>query len=148
MRNTIYGPIFSWLKDLQERVETIDPLRYEEEIKIFEIMSHFLFSIVKDGIRKKISDVISRTEKYEKIRQATEIKIKEIIRRNIIQIHKMDTENIPNVTMIVGRVHVAWMTLLMMIFHGMTPEASIAFWAHLLSLETGFIMLGLLQLKG
>ena len=34
----------------------------------------------------------------------------------------MDTENTPTVSMLIGGVHVAWMSLSMMILHDITPE--------------------------
>jgi hypothetical protein len=67
-------------------------------------------------------EIISRTEKYESIRQATELRLNKTIRKKIIQIHKMDTENTPTVSMLIGGVHVAWMSLSMMILHDITPE--------------------------
>lgn len=125
MRDLIYGPMFVELNDTLERVKEVQPLLMETRDNLDAVLSHYLYPIVNNDLRTKLLSILDRYEKYSGIRRATEVLIRDFIKDEIQEIHKIDigsNENTPSISLLIGKVHVAWTSLQRILLLKIEPE--------------------------
>ena len=90
MRNEIYGPIYRDVSIILEELKKPKPWGklYLENLE--DISDHYLFSIVKEGLRGQMLDIIDRSKEYDDIRRAKSLMLRDAIRRRIKEAHRLD----------------------------------------------------------
>jgi hypothetical protein len=118
MRDKIYGPIFTEISTITNGVEFAKTLDLYQLGKFKEVMNHYLYFTVKQELKRDLSELLDRCEKYENLRRATELMLQKIIRKEIEDTYHIDvdgSEHVPNVSLFFGEMQVAFITLIHML---------------------------------
>ena len=125
MRDEIFGPIFMEVSAILEDVQQAKSIDWGISEKLKGVMAHYLFSTINQDLRTKLSQVLDRFEKYERIRRAAELVLQEIIKKEMETVYHVDIgmgEHIPSIGLFIGKIQVAWITLMRSLLVRMEPQ--------------------------
>jgi hypothetical protein len=125
MRDEIYGPLFMELSTALENVESFAPLGYAISEELKETVAHFLFFTIREDLKRKTSELLDRIGKYGSIRRAAELVVQEHIRREVQNRYQVDIESVeykPDLSLRIGKVHIASISLMNALFRNVEPQ--------------------------
>lgn len=146
MRDEIYGPIFMELSKILENVEEVRASEWGPSEKLKGIMADYLFFTIREDLKRRLSELIDRISKYETIRRAAQLMVQKNIRKELESQHQIDiggNEDTPDISLRIGVMRVASITLMQVLFRDIKPREFVRLetqkWGTGVTVEVGIV---------
>lgn len=124
MRDEIYGPM---LMNISKILEALKQFRHDHEslANLKGLTDDYLFFVIKQDLKNRFAEVISKLENYQSVRYAAELAFVDVIREGVKKVFEVDmgsNSNQPLLRLLIGKVMVSAISLKEAVFLELAPK--------------------------
>lgn len=124
MRDKIYGPMYMEVGKTLDAVKLFETSGYVGLFRLRELMDNYIFSTIRQDLKKRLSQLVDRLEKYQSIRRAAEVAFFDATREAVQKNFNVDIGSNANplLRLVIGKVMASSLNLEGAVFLRLPPR--------------------------